>query len=218
MLETTTKENRIIIVGGANTAKFALDASQLELIRGAGMVLLQREIPQHVNLDVARAAHAAGVRVLMDAGGEDAPIPDELLALLDTFSPNETELARISGMPVGDAQEAEAAARALIGRGVGKVLVKRGVQGSMLVTGGGGVTQCGAVPAPKVVDTTGAGDSFTAGYAVATLEGKAPVDAMKFGATVASLVVGRMGAMSSLPTRAEVELLLAEVEKGSSSA
>jgi len=213
LLERATRENRIVIVGGANTAGAGLDDAQLRLIEGAGMVLLQREVPGETNLAAARAARAARVPVLMDAGGEDAPLPDELLALLDTFSPNETELARISGMPAGDEAQAEAAARALLARGAQRVLVKRGTRGSLLVDAGG-VTRCGVVPAARVVDTTGAGDSFTAGYAVATLEGRAPADAMLFGAAVASLVVGRMGAMSSLPSRAEVDALLASGTRG----
>jgi bifunctional ADP-heptose synthase (sugar kinase/adenylyltransferase) len=65
-----------------------------------------------------------------------------------------------------------------------------------------------AVLAPHVVDTTGAGDCFTAAYAVATLEGKAPRDALLFASAAASICVTRAGAMTSLPSREEVEALL----------
>jgi ribokinase len=47
-----------------------------------------------------QAAKSAGVPVIMDAGGMDAPVPGELLRLVDIFSPNETELARLTGMPM----------------------------------------------------------------------------------------------------------------------
>jgi sugar/nucleoside kinase (ribokinase family) len=46
-----------------------------------------------------QAAKSAGVPVIMDAGGMDTPLPRELLSLVDIFSPNETELARLTGMP-----------------------------------------------------------------------------------------------------------------------
>lgn len=49
--------------------------------------------------NLCQAAKSAGVPVIMDAGGMDAPVPGELLSLVDIFSPNETELARLTGMP-----------------------------------------------------------------------------------------------------------------------
>ncbi len=65
-----------------------------------------------------------------------------------------------------------------------------------------------AIQAPQVVDTTGAGDCFTAAYAVAVLEGKAGADALRFASAAASICVARKGAMPSLPSRDEVEALL----------
>lgn len=84
-----------------------------------------------------------------------------------------------------------------------------GAAGSILLERGAeGLVRQAAIPATAVVDTTGAGDSFTAGYAVGILEGMPPGDAMRLGAAVASIVVGRIGAMSSLPSRKEVDALL----------
>eukprot|EP00879_Flechtneria_rotunda_P013469 GHRR01014063.1.p1 GENE.GHRR01014063.1~~GHRR01014063.1.p1 ORF type:complete len:365 (+),score=170.54 GHRR01014063.1:1194-2288(+) len=108
-------ENSIIIVGGANQDLNAWQLSQqaLEAIHGAGAVLLQREIPEFVNLQVAKAAAAAGVPVVLDAGGMDAPIADELLQHLTVISPNETELQRLTGLPVSSEQQLLAAAASL---------------------------------------------------------------------------------------------------------
>lgn len=64
-----------------------------------GAVLLQREIPESINLLVASVAHAAGVPVILDAGGVEGPICPELLKCLAVLSPNETELARLTGKP-----------------------------------------------------------------------------------------------------------------------
>ena len=81
-----------------------------------------------------------GVPVVLDAGGVDAPLSSDLLAQLTVFSPNETELARITGLPTESETEVVGAAETLLDLGLGQVLVKRGSQGSMLVQRSGGKT------------------------------------------------------------------------------
>lgn len=148
--------------------------------------------------------------VFLDAGGVDAPLAPQLLAAVSVLSPNETELARLSGQPTGTMEQVQAAAQALQAQGTGQVLVKLGGDGSMLVPGKGGApVRQAIVPAPLVVDTTGAGDCYTAAFAVATLEGLPPQEAMRFASAAASICVRRPGAMPSLPARAEVEAELA---------
>lgn len=124
-------------------------------------------------------------------------------------------LNRITGLPTDNDDQIIAAAKSLGSKGVSKVLVKLGGQGSMMVSkkeGGGDeweIFRQPIIPAPKVVDTTGAGDTFTAAFAVAYLEGKGSQEAMKFATAAASLCVRKMGAMSSAPTRKEIDDLLA---------
>ncbi|CAG9466930.1 unnamed protein product [Pedinophyceae sp. YPF-701] len=213
-----TGENRIIIVGGANTHLPWDHLPQREgagsagaLIAGAGALLLQREVPgTEVNVAAAQAARAAGVHVVLDCGGQEGPLEDGLLEACDTISPNETELARMTGLPTATDAEVLAAAESMLSDGKRQVLVKLGSKGSVLVRSGEEPIRQPAIPAPEVVDTTGAGDCFTAAFAVAFLEGKAPAECMRFAAAAASLCVRRMGAMSSMPSRAEVEALLRE--------
>lgn len=69
----------------------------VQLLRTAGMLLLQREIPEDVNARVAAIAKEAGVPVLLDCGGVEGPIAPELMQSVTTLSPNETELARLTG-------------------------------------------------------------------------------------------------------------------------
>ena len=71
----------------------------VQLLRTAGMLLLQREIPEDVNARVAAIAKEAGVPVLLDCGGVEGPIASELMQSITTLSPNETELARLTGRP-----------------------------------------------------------------------------------------------------------------------
>ncbi|KAK9842005.1 hypothetical protein WJX81_003817 [Elliptochloris bilobata] len=206
-------ENSIIIVGGANTAEWDIGDQQQQAIRGAGGVLLQREVPESVNVSVAELAAAAGVPVLLDCGGREGPVNPRLLAALAVLTPNETELARMTGMPVSTEAEAVAAARQLQARHDGgmAVLVKRGAAGCTLVPPGGAppISQA-AFPVQKVVDTTGAGDCFTGAYAVALLEGQAPQAALRFAAAAAALCVQTSGAMPSMPKRESVAALLEE--------
>lgn len=68
-----------------------------QLLRSAGAVLLQREIPEEVNADVAAIAAEAGVTVILDCGGVAGPISSDLLTNTSILSPNETELARLTG-------------------------------------------------------------------------------------------------------------------------
>jgi sugar/nucleoside kinase (ribokinase family) len=69
--------------------------------------------------------------------------------------------------------------------------------------GAGPVHDCACAPARP-----GAGDCFTATFAVAVLEGKAPGAALAFASAAASICVTRKGAMPSMPARPEVEALL----------
>ena len=190
----------------------------------AGAILLQREIPEEVNITIAAAATAAGVPVMLDAGGVAAPIAPELLQHVTWCSPNETELARLTGLPTETKDEVQAAAESLMSQGVDQVLVKLGAEGSMLVQkdsmrdSGGGDAGVGegsvapvvqeAVAVKKVVDTTGAGDCFTAAFVVGVLQGKDPQDALGFASAAASICVQRAGAMPSMPNGEEVQLLL----------
>ena len=97
-----------IVVGGANAMWPAEDeggAWYADLVRGAGVLLLQREVPEHVNAALAAAAAAAGVPVMQDMGGEDRPIADALLPLITYLTLNETELDRLTQMPTATEQE-----------------------------------------------------------------------------------------------------------------
>ncbi len=200
-------ENSIVLVGGANQAWSGVDVGLATAIPNAGLVLLQREIPEAINLAVARAARSAGVPVVLDGGGQEGPLPAELLACLDVLSPNETELARLTNLPTGTDAEVLAAASFLQRHGVGTVLVKLGGRGSLLVRPDGSTLSQGIYPVP-VVDTTGAGDCFTASWCVATLDGVDEAARLRWAAAAAACCVRSLGAMPSMPDRATVRALL----------
>lgn len=198
-------ENSIIIVGGANRA---WEGAPEFPLAGCGALLLQREIPEAVNLAAAAAARAAGVPVVLDCGGDDAPLPAAILPLIDVLSPNETELARLTGAPTGDEAQVLAAARELQRRGVGTVLVKLGSRGCLLVGRDGSALRQAAYKV-EVVDTTGAGDCFTAAYAVGLAEGLPEAARLRLACAAAALCVQGKGALPSMPERRAVEAFLA---------
>ncbi|KAK3011382.1 hypothetical protein RJ639_005266 [Escallonia herrerae] len=164
----------------------------------------------HISLihSLSNAARSAAVPVMLDAGGVDAPIPPELLNLVDILSPNETELARLTGMPTESFEQISQAVVKCHELGVKQVLVKLGAKGSALFTAGEEPIKQPIISAAKVLDTTGAGDTFTAAFAVALVEGKSKKQCLRFAAAAASLCVQVKGAIPSMPDRKSVMDLL----------
>lgn len=197
-------ENSIILVPGANHAWPAgIDRLLAEAITGAGVLLLQREIPEAINSAAAAEARRQQVPVVLDVGGDDGPIAPELLACLSVISPNETELERLTGMPADTAKSAEAAARVLLARGPSAVLVKRGAEGALWVPREGPALAHPAYRA-RVVDTTGAGDCFTATVAAGMCAGLSPEHLLGRACAAASVCVEALGAMPAMPDAAAV--------------
>lgn len=198
--------NTIVVASGANMRLAPQDVeAATEVIGHARVLLVQLEVPVETVLRAVRIARAHGALVCLDPAPA-APLPNELLALVDVINPNETEARTLTGQPVASLPEVRRAAEALLARGVGAVVVKLGERGSYYLSAVGGAH----VPARPVeaVDTTAAGDAFAAALGVALGEGRLLPDAVQFATQAAALKVMRMGAQS-LPTRAEVEEAMA---------
>jgi ribokinase len=201
-------QNQIIIVPGAN-GTFAPERLEQghAIISAAQFVLLQLEVPLQTVVVAARLAKAAGAKVILDPAPAQ-PLPDELVALADYLTPNETELALLNSSAPAALTRVEAGrlARNLLTRGARKVVVKMGAQGALLVEG----KQEQFWPAflVQAVDTTAAGDAFNAAFAAALSEGRSEAEAGHFATAAAACSVARAGAQPSMPTRSEVERLL----------
>ena len=172
-------------------------------MQGAGALLLQREIPEHVNEALAKAAQEHNVPVMQDIGGEDRSISDAMLRCCTYVSPNKPELERLTGMPVGTEEQVIAAARSLQSRGAKHVLVTLGEGGALLVQEGGKAMwqPCWPVPGSKVADATGAGDAFRAAFAVAVVEGRPLQDCLAFASAAGAIAVSEVGAVPQQLTR-----------------
>lgn len=196
--------NCIVVASGAN---MDCDAAYLQenddLLQQCDYVLLQMEIPYEAIFYTIRRAAELGKKVVLNPAPAPDTLPEDIWKKLTYLTPNETELSKLTGMPVDTPQQLRAAALRLLRRGVQNVLVTIGKQGVLLVN------QAGAVLYPttdkKPIDTTAAGDTFNAAFLVGLSEGKSEEEAIRFGNMASSITVTRKGAQASIPTRAETE-------------
>ena len=194
--------NCITIDPGANELLTAAAVHEsTAAFRQAGVVITQLEIP----VEAAQAALTIGRRQGAVTILNPAPVrllPPSILQLVDMLTPNETEAKVLAGMAPDANIGPEQVAHQLLDSGVKQVVMTLGEKGALIVTG----SSCTHIPAHKMsaVDTTGAGDAFNAGLAVATAFGAPLEDAVRFAVVTGGLAVTRAGVIPSLPSRDEV--------------
>jgi ribokinase len=200
-------ENSIVVSSGANMRLSLADVEAAgSVIAAADVLVMQLEVPLESVIRSAELARAQGVQVMLNPAPA-RPLPARLLSMVDVLVPNETEAAILAGLPVDTQVEAERAAEALLGSGVGTVILTLGERGALPAGAGEGEIH----PAFDVqpVDTTAAGDAFVAGLAVALAEGKELGEAVRWANAAGGLAATQLGAQPSLPTRQSLEQLLA---------
>lgn len=182
------QDNTIVIVAGANGSW----PTVLPELNGS-VLLAQLEVPLDVVLSAATGF--TGVFVLNAAPAAD--LPDALLARCDVLVVNEHELAIVARTVAGDHDlDLERAHTALLERGVSAVVTTLGQSGAV-VTDATGSTRLPALPAPTVVDTTGAGDAFTGVLAARLSMGDGLADAVRWATVAGSHAVRSAGAQPS---------------------
>lgn len=196
-------QNEIVVVSGSNMRLTPNEImAKQELFDRAGVVMLQLEIPIDTVVTAARLAKDRGACVILNPAPA-IELPDELLRAVDFITPNESEAELIAGRNGPAGASPVEAARCLIDRGVGHVLLTIGSQGAMHVT----ARDAQSYPAYRVdvVDTTAAGDAFNGAFAYAISRGHDIEDAVPFANAVAACCVTRMGAQTSMPSLDDVE-------------
>jgi len=207
-LEDATGNNAIIVSPGAAARITTADLdAKADLIRSAAVFVTQLEQPIPAARRGLEIARAAGVTTILNPAPA-APLDDAMLALCDYITPNESEAETLTGLPVTTVVQAEAAADALMARGVGAVVITLGGNGALYRDRTRSV-HVPVISVGPVVETTGAGDAFNGGFAVALSEGRDVVEAVRFGCATAGISVTRPGTAPSMPARAEIDALLA---------
>ncbi len=182
------------------------------------VALALADVPQDAVMVVEMGLPTEACRAAFAQKGErflifnPAPVRDQLTesdcAAIDILTPNETEAAALTGLPIDTVDQAMTAAEALH---------ERGVAGVAITLGEGGVVYLDAVRRihqaafeVDAVDTTAAGDAFNGGLGAAISQGMDIEDALGFAVAAAGLSVTRKGAQQSMPGNAEVRALLGE--------
>lgn len=206
-VSSKTGDNAIIIESGAAANLGAADVRAAEqLIAGAKVFVTQFEQPISAAIEGLRMARKGGVTTVLNPAPA-LPVDDAIYAYCDYVTPNETEAATLTGIDTGPDDGALRAAVNLVERGARNALITLGAKGALL-HGEVGTHFVPAFRVANVVDTTGAGDAFNGGFAVALSEGRDPVDAVRFGSAVAALSVQKAGTAPSMPMRTEIEAFL----------
>lgn len=196
-------DNSIAVYPGAGSGLGARHArAAAKPLAGCRVVMASCEVPAEATLEAFGLARTAGALTLLNPAPA-RPLSDELLALVDVLTPNESELHLLAGTAASD----DEAAAKLLGRGARAVLVTLGAAGCRLY-------QAGRPPlaisgrAMEVRDTIGAGDTFTGALAAALARGEPLPAAMQWANAAAALSVTRHGAIDGIPRLADVKALL----------
>lgn len=196
--------NSIVVLPGANSkCDIEYIDKNVDIIKESDIVLIQMEIPKDTVYYVINLANKLGKTIILNPAPAPDSITDDILSKIDYFTPNETELAKISRKQVTSIEEAKEASKILLEKGVKNIIATLGENGALLVS----KEEIKHFEVEKVsaIDTTAAGDSFNGAVAVYLSEGYSIDEAIKFSNKVSSIAVTRKGAQTSIPSREEVE-------------
>ncbi len=207
-----------IILNQAGQNGIILDMSANKLMDGAfvdtaeqqiaqsDIVMSVLEIPPGAAIRAMELGHKHGVRTLLNPAPA-TKLDDAVFQYIDYITPNETELRILMGLQPDDPSPTLDLAARLQSRGTKNVIVTMGEKGALVLSGGT------ATEIPRlsvdVVDTTGAGDAFNSGLAVALIEGRSLIDAVKFANCAGALACTKLGVIPALAKRDRVEQLYA---------
>lgn len=192
--------NFIVIDSGANS-EVVIDGEAEKAIAESDMTVIQLEIPEDTVYSAIRTAHKNGVRVLLNPAPARL-IDSSILKLIDIITPNETEAEFLTGIKINGLDDAKEAAVFLNNKGIPLAVITLGGSGCVFGTEG----KTFHVPATddKPVDTTAAGDCFSAALAVGLCEKMTVEDAVMFATRASGITITRKGAQPSLPYRNEL--------------
>jgi len=203
--------NTIVQSPRANWAVASDDVTDAApLLAPADVALLSRETSDVAAVTFAEAMHTAGATVIFNAAPVvDRAVPQPLLRLPHVIVANELETAAVLGIGAPGPGDMGTVVASMHGQGIGGVFVVTfGGRGAGAIEGAREM-HVSAFDVP-VVDTTGAGDAFCAGLAVALAEGTSIEEALRFASAAGAVACTREGAEPAMPYRTEVEALLAK--------
>jgi ribokinase len=199
--------NIITLDLGANMDFLPEDITALEkIIAQSDIILIQMEISTSTVAAAVNAAKRLGVKVILNPAPYQY-LSDEVWANVSIATPNEKEAKMMAGYDPETQVDMEMLGRKLLDKGIENVIITLGEKGAFFMYRENCSIKSGCVPVRKVdaVDTTGAGDTFSAALSGAVAEGKSLTDAIRFAVAAASLSVMYFGVIDIMPYRKEVE-------------
>lgn len=206
ILVSEAGDNCIVVAPGANALVSPEDIdANIEVIRSAGMVLAQLEIPIETVEHLAAVCSRESVPLMLDPAPARS-LGKSILQNVTWFTPNEIEAA-FYAPAAADTENSAQAAQVLLESGCGGIVLKMGARGAYMTSTSISGSDVTSFPV-NAVDTTAAGDAFNGAFATALMLGKPPLESATFAAAAAALSVTRPGAQASMATRDEVEAFL----------
>jgi len=203
-------KNAINVVAGAAGALTTDDIDQAaDVIKNSQVFLTQLEAPKEVVFYALKIAKENNVTTVLNPAPATL-IDKEIFPLIDYFTPNETEAGFYVNHKVEDEEDAKKASDKLLQLGIKNIIITLGEKGAFFAND----RENFHVPVVDlnnpVLDTTGAGDAFNGGFAVALTENEKYniKDAIKFASATARLSTTKIGTANSMPSRDEIDKLL----------
>jgi len=208
LVNKQTGENAITVVPGAAGKITKEDIDQAsDAIKQSSNFLTQLEVSIDVVEHAIEIARSHNVITILNPGPA-TKLQDKTFKLIDYFTPNETETSFYVNHKVETHEELKKATNQLLDRGIKNVIITLGDKGAYFANNKESFMVDAFDLENKVVDTTGAGDAFNAGLAVALTEGKNIKKAIKFANAVGGLSTTKIGTAKSMPRREEIDNFL----------
>ena len=201
-VDEATGQNQIAVDAGANRSvrpEHVRDA--VPAFRASAVLLVQLELPPETVETALWLARANHVRTVLDPAPA-RELADGTLALVDVLTPNESEAEALTGIAIGSVESAAQAGARLQARTGGDVVVKLGEQGCVWVHATG--FEHIAAPRVRALDTTGAGDAFNGGLALALARGEPLSAALREAVRAGAAATLRRGAAAAMPPPADL--------------
>jgi len=206
MVDQNTSENKIVVTLGAcdNILVEEIETARTA-IENSAVFLTQLETNMEAIEKAVYIASQKNVMIILNPAPA-REVPAEILRKVDILTPNETEACILSGIKIDSIEDAGRAARVLMEKGVGSVIITLGSKGALVVAEG--KERFIAGHKVDVVDTTGAGDAYNGGLATALAEGMDIFASAEFANAVAALSVTKIGTAPAMPYREELEAFI----------
>jgi ribokinase len=204
-------ENSILIVKGANADLSPADVESAgDDLKTCDLILLQLEVPLETVYAAIAFGKRHGVKTLLNPAPATPDLDLRQIQDVSFFTPNETELAILTDMPVDSEAEIEAAAKSLLEKGMGTVIVTMGSRGALLAS----PSQTKRIQPVKVapVDTTGAGDAFVGSFARYSAAGLRVEEALNLAVRYAADSVTRRGTQKAYSDLSAFDAFCARLE------